>query len=117
MLSVSRRIAFALDNFNARVHQKSGNGLEADVHLVRTCTPLSSYKYIFYMGGSMCRKAQLNGAANVDANNRLHTKSSVQRTSDLRKRNIVRTIILILVLLTIRKSAMMNEVDYMYPPM
>jgi hypothetical protein len=33
MLSVSRRITFALDNFYARVHQKSGNGLEADVHL------------------------------------------------------------------------------------
>jgi len=48
MLSVSRRIAFALDNFNASVHQKSGNGLEADVHLVRTCTPLSSYKYILH---------------------------------------------------------------------
>jgi hypothetical protein len=32
-LSVLRRITFALDNFYARVHQKSGNGLEADVHL------------------------------------------------------------------------------------
>lgn len=45
MLSVSRRISSALDNFNARVHQKTRNGLEADVHLVRTCTPLSSYPY------------------------------------------------------------------------
>ena len=42
MLSVSRRISSALDNFNARVHQKSGNGLEADV---RTCTTISSYSY------------------------------------------------------------------------
>ena len=40
MLSVSRRITSALDNFNVRVHQKSGNGLEADV---RTCAPPSSY--------------------------------------------------------------------------
>jgi hypothetical protein len=40
MLSVSRRITSVLDNFYARVHQKSGNGLEADVHLVRTCTRL-----------------------------------------------------------------------------
>jgi len=34
MLSVLRRITCGLDNFDIRVHQKSGNGLEADVHLI-----------------------------------------------------------------------------------
>lgn len=111
MLSVSRRISSALDNFNARVHQKPAtvwkptfiSYARARLYrhtLIRTLNLLYMHR--------MARRNHIR-TTNVDWNNRSCIKPRIQRMSDLRRSNIIHTIIKIMVLLDICELVVIAE--------
>jgi hypothetical protein len=101
MLTVLRRITFAHDDFNARVHQKSGNGLEADV---RTCTPISSYSYPYIKSFVHAHVHRMVSAIISGLQMEIAMMYRAQSTCKrFKESNIIHTAIKILVLLKIRE--------------